>query len=596
MNFLPKHKLSARISEWPFVKALFENDFFGSLELELILEAKKLYSKLSEKMALAIGFVSLAEKQGHLLIQYEKDSLFPPSRVLGELQERDDSLSFEKIDLAVTNGIKALEELFQNLPTEEKEASFILAEKKKLYLKKNWKEEKEIVYQLKRILSQKPTLKLNLDVFQALLSQKQSLNLFDEVQAKAINSIIHHSLGLLTGGPGTGKTYTAAHALDLFFNSLSDDGKQNLDAAIAAPTGKAASHFLAGLKKIVKDDWIEKADCGTLHALLGQENQFEESKEGWLPKDLVLIDEASMIDSHLLLRLLKAMKAGSRLILIGDKHQLPPVDAGSLFGDFLDGFNKHVFFQTIISELKKGKRQETESLSLFGEAILKEDVETALSYLKNDENLEWIEWGEKGKNSDLIKSILHENFNFLLEEEVSLDFLFSHLKRFCALTPLRKGLFGVEHLNSFFLKEIKKLNKKETLVLPIMITKNKASLQLFNGEIGFLFCKDPFQLQKGDRAYFHTKPQEFKEIPALLLPEFDLAFSFTIHKSQGSEFEKVLILFGEEGANFGKEILYTAVTRAKRKLTLFSTEETLKKCVAFSGRRLSGLQERILDL
>lgn len=596
MNFLPKHKLSARIGEWPLVKALFEKDFFGSLEIELTLEAQKLFSKLSEEMALAIGFVSLAEKQGHLLIKYEKDSLFPPSHVLGGIQEMEECLSFEKIDLAVKSGIIALEEFFRNLTSEEKETSFILAEGNKLYLKKNWKEENEIVYQLKRILSQKPTLKINLDAFEALLALKYSQNLFDEVQAKAINSIIHHSLGLLTGGPGTGKTYTAAHALDLFFNSLSDLDKQNLDASIAAPTGKAASHFLTGLKKIVKDDWIEKADCGTLHSLLSQENQFEESKEGWLSKDLVLIDEASMIDSHLLLRLLRAMKAGSRLILIGDKHQLPPVDAGSLFGDFLDGFIKHSAFKTIISELGKGKRQETESLSLFGEAILKGDIEKALSYLKNDENLEWIEWSEKSKNSDLIKAIFHENFKFLLEGDVSLEFLFNHLKRFCALTPLRKGLFGVEHLNGFFLKEIKKLNKKETLILPIMITKNKPSLQLFNGEIGFLFCKDPFQLQKGDRAYFQTKPQEFKEIPALLLPEFDLAFSFTIHKSQGSEFEKVLILFGEEGANFGKEILYTAVTRAKRKLTLVSKEETLKKCAAFSGRRLSSLQKKILDL
>jgi exodeoxyribonuclease V alpha subunit len=161
--------------------------------------------------------------------------------------------------------------------------------------------------------------------------------------------------------------------------------------------------------------------------------------------------------------------------------------------------------------------------------------------------------------------------------------------RFRILSPLRKGPHGVEAINELFLK-------KPSHAAPIILTKNDRGLELFNGETGVLIRKDLSKphFQEGDYAIFPgDRPDAIKRVPAVLLPPFEYAYCLSVHKSQGSEFDHVLLMLLEGSENFGNQVLYTGVTRAKRKLEIWCSLATLKKTLSHKSQRLSGISERI---
>ena len=392
-----------------------------------------------------------------------------------------------------------------------------------LYFERLWKLESRLIEAFKTTLSSEAALRFT-------LPDLKNSGLLKEQQA-AIHLAMQNRLTFITGGPGTGKTFTAGHLIREMLTQAPD-----LRVAIAAPTGRAVSQLKESLLKYVPETSFSAL---TLHRLL----ELWREEVDLLPYDLILADEASMIDLEMMVRLFESLKPGARLILMGDPDQLPPVEAGSVFAD-LTPFAPR-------AHLKCCLRAELQEIVDFAERIRCQDAQGAIRFLDHASAIRWNDTGD---------------FNFPVAEKMT-------------LTPLRKGKWGSEGLNQKALKE------NPHGPYPILITRNQDSLELYNGDQGMLTHLKP---RLGDKAHFGSR-----KIPALLLAHFEFAWALSIHKSQGSEFPSVRLLWPEEATDFGVAALYTAVTRAKKHVEIWATRTTLTKLIETPSHRRSGIKRRL---
>jgi exodeoxyribonuclease V alpha subunit len=204
----------------------------------------------------------------------------------------------------------------------------------------------------------------------------------------------------------------------------------------------------------------------------------------------------------------------------------------------------------------------------------------------------------KGANSShaTYKQLLElgkENFSYLASYDSGIAHMATLLPKFRILSPFREGPWGVETINALFINELR--SKKQGLfIAPIMLTTNDWHKELFNGEVGLLIrhnCHSPIFLQE-DYAIF-VQGDKMREVPALSLPKFEYAYAMSIHKSQGSEFDHVLLILPDGSESFGREVLYTGITRAKKQLDIWASHETLSKTIAQQGNRESGIAVRL---
>lgn len=347
-----------------------------------------------------------------------------------------------------------------------------------------------------------------------------------EEQAQAVKIGCQSLVFILTGGPGTGKTHTAGRLL----KALQKDSKQ---IAIAAPTGKAA----LTLEKSLENSFGCNLKAKTLHALLGvkADGSFPERLTA-LPYDIILIDEASMINTEMMTRLLSSIKTGAQLFLMGDPHQLPPVEGTPIFPLLVE---KH----TAKVKLTKCLRAETKELVEFAESIRQGAT------LTSNSSVQFL--------ADSLETVLAQHLNFFPQKILSENELLSAFQKFRILTPLKVGPSGSIAVNQWIRK---RLYKEGINAVPIMITANDYRLELFNGEVGILLTG--FNSPEKEYVYFASG----KKLPALLLPSYELAYAMTVHKSQGSEFDQVLLLLPNVPASKSIPLLYTAVTRARKKI------------------------------
>lgn len=408
----------------------------------------------------------------------------------------------------------------------------VVVDGNRLYLQKNWMLETLILEKIKH---------LSQDVEPIALGNVDHLN---DSQREAVKNAAKTRLAIFTGGPGTGKTYTASTFIRLFKK-----------VAIAAPTGKAAANLEAALRaQGPLPDGLE-CESTTLHRLLKLQpgtQRFYSTRT--IDADLVVIDEASMLDPAMMLHLLNAIGANTRLLLLGDPDQLPPVEGGSLFPELAD-----LFGQKLTRSMRMG-----DDLNQLASAILRGET---VPY----ENVEW------EKIIDALVSILP---NPVHQTQPDPHLCLEDQKRFRVLCVLRQGPLGVDTLNQQLLAHYRQ--KAGYLAIPILITQNDPRHQLYNGTTGVLI--------KGT-AYF-----DGRSLPEGVLPQYETAFCLSVHKSQGSEYNEVVALFPPGSERFGKEALYTAFTRAKKKVTLFSDTPTLQAALNISARRRSGFTERFGEI
>ena len=491
------------------------------------------------------------------------------------------------------------------------------------WLHRSWQAEFNLAKHISTILEQPIT--------PLALSIPKSLN---ERQIKAINVANNHAFSIITGGPGTGKTYTVAQlVMALQQATESRDAQQesirfstdSASLALAAPTGKAAQRMQESLQAALdaSDMKMQLQEAKTIHRLLGigltGRPRYDTSNP--LGEDIIIVDEASMLGVELANYLVSAVKPGARLILLGDANQLAAVDAGAVLADLC----RIPILQSIHAELLESRRFSAESgIGKLAYQINQTEVDTQQIWqlLKQDDALsfQYVNTlqidesnGDKIENSlseykiiskiiknyhpymTKIKNLLRNPIEKSMPESVNTTIatLVEVFNQFRILSAGHNGEWGDHYINNYLtqwhLTELKLPLGQNTWFhgRPVMVLQNNYELGLFNGDIGF--C-----LQTGDErsrleVFFENKAQG---IAVNLLNEevIATAYAMTIHKSQGSEFDHVAITFDNSHTRLlSKELIYTAVTRAKKQVTIYSTKYAFEKAVQTPTERHTGL-------
>ena len=417
------------------------------------------------------------------------------------------------------------------------------------YLQKNWVLESHIAQALKRILER--------DVKQLDFEAPEHLN---RQQRLAFQAAFHSGLMCLCGGPGTGKTYILEAIVKHYLEV------QEGPVVLAAPTGKAVG-------RVKQQVSVNVSQSGTLHALLKIKQGGDAfSSQVSFKKGLLIVDECSMIDVKMWAALLRAVQGQMRLILVGDDHQLPPVEAGTIFGDicsFLDGKPERI-------HLDECMRVERKEMVEAAERVR----EGHFPNVEIKESLEIEEWAT------------HFPKPFL--GQPNLRKLFKELKQFRVLSSLRQGHWGIENLNEKIFACLQKgFVSGGVWPVPILVTKTDYKRDIFNGDSGILIktSKMPF-LEKEDIVFFE-RGESFYSFPALLLLGFEMAYALSVHKSQGSEYDRVVLIVPKGAEKLGKEVLYTGMTRARKEIDIVGEKEVISSLLKHSGKKLSGISRRL---
>ena len=434
---------------------------------------------------------------------------------------------------------------------------------------------------------------------QILQIEKETETVLDEMQKKAVTEAACHGLFILTGGPGTGKT-TTINAIIRYFEG------QGAEIRLAAPTGRAA-------KRMTEATGYE---AQTIHRLLelsgmpedndqnAQAVHFERNAENPLEADVIIIDEMSMVDIQLMHSLLQAVIAGTRLILVGDENQLPSVGPGNVLHDIIQS----QAFPVI--ELTKIFRQASESDIVVnahkinrGEQILLNNKSRDFFFLKR-------------YDADIIIRVVIA----LIQEKLP---RYVEAKPFDiqVLTPMRKGLLGVERLNQILQRYLNPPDaaKKERESMHGLLREGDKVIQIrnnyqmeweirgrygipiekgigiFNGDTGILRTINEF----AETAEVEFEDGRWAEYSFKQLEELELAYAITIHKSQGSEYPAVVIpILSGPKMLLNRNLLYTAVTRARKCVTVVGSEETLREMIRNEKQqqRYSSLDQRICEM
>ena len=415
----------------------------------------------------------------------------------------------------------------------------------------------------------------------------------EDKQRQAVLKTFESNLTVIAGGPGTGKSTVIAF---IIFSHLEADPGLEKKIALAAPTGRAAGRLenLPGSSLVTGR--IEKPR--TLHRLLGlgfgsglNSGKGRPGKKLFLPYRMVIIDEASMLDAGIIETLLSSLGNGCRLVLVGDPHQLPAVGSGTVLADITEnaGSYKHILSGRFL-KLDKIKRS-SGTIPAFAQGIL--DGTAAFgSYTGGREN--------EGEGNVKIKALDWENvFSYAAEKYRKLsvlaagspnDFAENHFSSFILLSPSNSGRFGVDNLNEKLFSFFSGGRKKLLPGMPLMILRNDYENDLFNGDRGIIVSENSALY-----ALFINSIGEKRKIPVAMLKNWEISYVQTVHKSQGSEYESVALV-AEKSAEklLTKEILYTAVTRAKKEVVIFSDRELLECALKRKVTRYSGIGAAML--
>ncbi|TGU74301.1 exodeoxyribonuclease V subunit alpha [Geomonas terrae] len=437
---------------------------------------------------------------------------------------------------------------------------------------------------------------------------------------------------VISGGPGTGKTSTVVKVLALLLEQAEALGTGSaLRIALAAPTGKAAARLkesiAAGLDKAEQEvRGLIPEDVFTLHRLLGYlkgSSGFRHNSENPLPYDVVIVDEASMVSLPLMAKLLCALRRDTRLILLGDRDQLASVEAGAVLGDMCDTGAVHGFspeFDALTAEvagdavsvqpglgplgdavvlLKKSYRfSSTGGIGKIGTLVNAGDAVAALAACLDPAlpEVSLASLPPAGGLADALAKRITDGYAEYLHEQ-SPEGAFAKFSRFRILCAMRSGPYGVEAVNQLVRQRLAQAglihpHGRWYAGQPVMISKNDYNLGLFNGDVGLIL---PDAESGGElRAFFPSGSGGMRKVLSLRLPEYECAFAMTVHKSQGSEFDRVLLVLPDRDTSvLTRELLYTAITRAKSSAEILATEDLFLSTVERRVIRRSGLRERL---
>ena len=508
-----------------------------------------------------------------------------------------------------------------------------------LYLRRYREYERALALGLQRIATQ-PVPETGIEPLAPLFARLFPQATHDDRQARAAALALRHALLLVTGGPGTGKTTTTARLLVLLVAQALHAGRASPRIALAAPTGRAAERMAESVRQAVQALAAMGVDADllaalptsgtTLHRLLGtipDSPRFRHDGDNPLPFDVVVVDEASMIDLPLMAKLVDAVASGTRLVLLGDPDQLPSVEAGDVLAAILgavgegdamergdvdelrpllgDGDKTSVLaqeggearFPGIRVHLQRGWRQsEALDLAPLAAAVREGDADAALGQLRAG-TLSNVHFHEgladplEPQRDDLLA-----HFRALGHAATPADAL-AQSTRLRLLTAVREGPQGARTLNARIERLLAegggsgRAPQGHFQGQLLIVTENSYRHRLFNGDIGVCMRDAAGTLVAwfpGDDA---GHPRAFH--PAAL-PAHESAFAMTVHKAQGSEFDTVWLLLPARGNRvLSRELVYTGITRARRALHVAGSEAVIREALARHAGRWSGLGWRL---
>lgn len=419
-------------------------------------------------------------------------------------------------------------------------------------------------------------------------------------QQRAIDVAMTHRFALITGCPGSGKTYSVAHMLAALARNGNARGASPR-IALAAPTGKAAARLAESLRAQVARMQLPEAtaaalphDASTLHRLLGispWHARPRHHREVPLPFDVVVVDEASMVDLPLMTRLADALAPDARLILLGDPDQLSAVEAGNVLPALVEAASAPPFAACHVALVRSHRFGTDSALGKLAHAIVGGDADAALANLRA---------GEDGVSLiDDAASLVDSASSGYAPVFASRDptAALAAARGYRVLTALRHGPRGCIAMDRTIGARLKRAHglRADAEWWPgrlVLVTANRPELNLYNGDTGVVWPDADGITMK---TWFEGADGTPRALPVAALPPHEGAFALTVHKAQGSEFGHVALVAGPDSAALTRELLYTGVTRARTGITLYSDPETLRVGIGRRTLRMAGLADRLRE-
>jgi len=513
----------------------------------------------------------------------------------------------------------------------------------RLYLRRYWEHESELAESLRERATHTessldgPWLRATLDRLFSNDGASEQPDGARDWQRFAALLALQRRLCVISGGPGTGKTHTVVKILALLIEQAFHQSTRVPRITLVAPTGKAAARLSESIRKAKGTLSCSREvvaaipeDAATIHRCLGSiagsGTSFRHHADNPLVTNVVLVDEASMVDLALMRRLVAAVPPRARLILLGDKDQLASVEAGAVLGDICNTGVARSYSRALAAtvaaltgdrlslgaaappgtgiwdcmvELTRSYRYGPDSgIGGLARAINAGDATEALAVLDSGEcpEVRLVEPSESFGLSDALRSSAEIGFGAYLQAREPVDQLRA-LERFRILCAHRRGPTGVDDVNTQVEQALAQAGLIRTdsttyVGRPIMVTRNDYQLNLFNGDVG-LIAPDPEQADR-KLALFPGEQGQLRRLSPSRLPPHETVYAMSVHKSQGSEFDEVAVVLPRKPSPvLSRELLYTAVTRARRAVTIHGSREVFAHAVTRRIERASGLREAL---
>jgi exodeoxyribonuclease V alpha subunit len=601
--------------------SLYRSGFLSPLDLHFARFMERLSGSSCRELSLAAAILSRFTREGHICFDPGGERFLAVSGVGKDL-----------VLPASREWIKRLGESgVVGEPGEQK--PLILDGKGRLYLYRYWEYQEELTRAIKSRIGGE-----NAD--EEVKSLRRDLaGMFPESRKRALDwqkvaalAAVRRRFCVITGGPGTGKTTTVAKILALL--AKQNKGRRQR-TALVSPTGKGASRLQEAIRKAKKDlpcDENVRAlfpdEASTVHRLLGPVRgspYFHFNAQRRLPVDTLVVDEASMVDLALMSKLAQALPSEARLILLGDKDQLSSVEAGAVLGDICDSTRFHPFSEAFSIDIQEAAGYRVEGSSgapMLSDSIVRlsksyrfgdksgiaavsrsaneGDGERAMQILKQEgrRDLSWRPLPPPKSLPRTLKDRVVEEFYDLFQSRDPEEVL-DRLDRFRVLCALREGPFGVNSVNlvmEHILREQKLIRGEGKWYggRPILITRNDYNLHLYNGDVGIALRDRGVNGEL--RVFFRAPDGGLCAFHPVRLPEHETVYALTVHKSQGSEFDRVLfILPDRDSPVLTRELIYTAITRAREHVEVWGEESVFRTAVSRRTTRLSGLRDALWE-
>jgi len=586
-------------------------------------------TKNKDDVRLAASLISRQLNDGHVCVRLSEFA----GRGLGTGDNESDHVQFPRLSVWLQS--------LENAECVGRPGDFkplILDDAHRLYFQRYWQYEQDVAGFIRRRVS----ADLHKDSHYSSESTREKLQFyFPEMSMGKVSwpgiaaaIALTRQFLVITGSPGTGKT-TAITRIMAF---LQDVKNRELRIALCAPTGKAAARMEESVKKtkmiLACPEDIKEAipdEAMTIHRLLGSimySPYFSFNEKNNLPYDLVVVDEASMVDLPLAAKLMTALRPDATLILLGDREQLASVDAGSVLGDicfpeplnvFSRAFGKELEricgvtvdtsdaapdVRDCIVEMKQNYRfSEGSGIGILSRLIKTGDADGVLA-LTGEGKFSDVHLCEISSSEDIwkrLRDMALKSYRAYLQSissgSGSIEDIFGRFEAFRVLCALRVGRWGSQRMNMV----IENLLAESGLIhltdpyyqgRPVMIIQNDYRLQLFNGDVGIVL-RDSSDHNRV-KIYFRDPKQGFRKILPERLPRHETVWAMTVHKSQGSEFDDVVLILTENDSTvLTRELLYTGITRARLNVSIWAGKNMLKRTIQKQIVRQSGLTDAI---